>query len=124
MLHYKEILEQYQRVQDQLRELETDYGDNIKGDVYTKRKMQLLEKLDHYKKQALAVGTIGNICHIQGKRSRPSIKNPRVMIQERFNLYFTNVREDEVSALVKLHVQNVVHYTTTFIRPGIIITTS
>jgi hypothetical protein len=123
-MKYFEIVEKFNQTRTQIQGLEVEYKEKIKGQAYQKRKVQLITKLDDLKRKAKAIGTNGNICHIQGKRSRPHRKNPKIMIQERFNLYFTNITEQEASALVKLHVQNVVHYTITFIRPGVIITTS
>lgn len=123
-MRYFEIREKYGIVQQELLTLEMEYKDKIKGEAYQKRKFQLINKLDDLKRKAREIGTNGNICHVRGKRSRPHIKNPRILIDERFNLYFVNVTEEEASALVSLHVSNIVQYTLTFIRPGKIITTS
>jgi len=122
MNRYQEINEQYQRLKEQRAQLEEEYKDKKRGDAYLKRKMQLDSKGRQLILKAKAIGTNGNICHIHGKRSRPSIKNPQLMVQESFNLYFTNISETEASALVNLHVKNAIHYTIKFIRPGIIIT--
>ena len=122
MNRYKEINEQYNRTLQQAEELNLEYMDKKKGDAFQKRKMQLLDKLDGLKKKAKAIGTTGNVVHITGKRSRPNRKNPKILVQERFNLYFVNVDPEEVSALVKLHVANVDNYQITFIRPGQLIT--
>jgi len=124
MNRYQEINEQYEICRQQLAELEEEYKDQTKGNVYTKRKMQLEVKGRDLILKAQAIGTTGNICHVQGKRSRPHRKNPKILVQERFNLYFTNITEEEASALIKLHVKNVVHYTIRFMRPGVIMTTS
>jgi len=124
MNRYKDIREQHNRVLEQGQELDLEYDNKPKGDAFEKRKLQLLDKLIGLKKKAKAIGTSGNIVHIHGKRSRPNRKNPQVMVQERFNLYFVNVDPEEVSALVKLHVANVDNYQVTFLRPGQIITTS
>lgn len=123
-MKYFEIVERYENTQKMLRDLLVEYTDKKKGNIYQKRRLQLINKLDDLKRKALTVGTMGNVCYVQGKRSRPHRKNPSIMVQERFNLYFVNVSDEEASALVKLHVKNVVHYKMTFIRPGIIITTS
>jgi len=123
-MKYFEIVQQYEIVQQELITLDSEYVEQIKGEIYQKRKLQLINKLDGLKRKAKEIGTLGNICHVQGKRSRPHIRNPRILVQERFNLYFINITETEASALVKLHVKNVIHYSITFIRPGIIITTS
>ena len=123
-MKYFEILEKFEITQRELYELQNEYVDKKKGNVYQKRKLQLINKLDDLKNKALTIGTIGNICHVQGKRSRPHRKNPSIMVQERFNLYFVNVSDEEASALVNLHVKNAVHYKITFIRPGIIIISS
>lgn len=123
-MKYFEIVEKYELVQKALVDLQVEYAEKKKGDVYQKRRLQLINKLDYLKRKALEIGTNGNLCHVRGKRSRPHRKNKQIMVQERFNLYFINVTETEASALVKLHVKNVVQYTMTFIRPGIIITTS
>ena len=124
MNRYQEINQQYEICRTQLRELIKEYEGKIKGDIFMKRKMQLEIKGTDLIRKAKRIGTVGNICHVQGKRSRSHRRNPRILVQERFNLYFVNVTEEEASALVHLHVKNVVHYTIRFIRSGIIITTS
>lgn len=123
-MKYFEIVEKYNNVQQLIKRLEEEYKDKIKGKAYQKRKIQLIESLDFLKKQALQIGTKGTICHIHGKRSRPSLKNPSILVQENFNLYFTNISDQEALALVKLHVKNLVSYKMTFYRPGVIITSS
>lgn len=123
-MKYFEILEKYNQAQQGLKELDEEYAEQLKGQIYQKRKALLINRCDDLKRKAKEIGTVGNVCHVQGKRSRPHRKNPQILVQERFNLYFINVSESEASALVKLHVQNVVQYTIKFIRPGIIITTS
>ena len=122
MNRYKDINEQYNRALSQMEELVLEYTDKKKGDAFQKREMQLLDKLDGLKKKAKTIGTSGNIVHIHGKRSRPNRKNPKILVQERFNLYFVNVDPEEVSALVKLHVANVDNYQITFLRPGQMVT--
>ena len=124
MNRYLEINEQYERIRQQMAELNEEYKDKKKGDAYMKRKMQLEEKGRSLIRKAEQIGTTGNICHIQGKRSRPHRKNPQILVQERFNLYFVKISESEASHLVHLHVKNVVQYTVRFIRAGVIITTS
>jgi len=124
MNRYQEIAEKYAQTATQLQEHEEEYKGKKKGNIYEKRKNQLIAKGMDLQRKAKAIGTVGNICHVRGKRSRPHMKNPKILVQERFNLYFTNVSEEEASALVGLHVKNVVQYTITFMRPGIIITTS
>ncbi len=119
---YKEYSQQYDRIREQRVQLDEDYKDKKKGDLYLKRKMQLEDKARHLINKTKEIGTNGNICHIHGKRQRPSRKNPQVMVQESFNLYFVNITEEEASALVSLHVKNTVHYSIKFIRPGVIIT--
>jgi len=123
-MRYTEIIEKFNRNVELLQELDLDYAGKIKGDLYIKRKTQLINKQDALKKQALSLGTVGTICHVSGKRSRASRKNPQVQIQENFNLYFVNITETEASALTKLHVKNIVHHKITFYRPGVIITSS
>jgi hypothetical protein len=122
MNRFMEINEQYERLRVQMAELVEEYKTKTKGDVYLKRKMQLEDKAKDYIRKAKEIGTNGNICHVHGKRSRPSIKNQTIMVQESFNLYFVNVSEEEASALVKLHVKNTISYSIKFIRPGVIIT--
>jgi len=124
MNRYKDFLEKYNRTRQRLEELELEYQDQKKGEIYLKRKNNLISYGKDIYRKMLNIGTSGNICHIQGKRSRPHVKNPNVMVQERFNLYFVNVSEEEVSALVKLHIKNVDHYIVKFIRPGMLIITS
>ena len=124
MNRYKEANEQYLRVIQQFDELNLEYEGKIKGDAFLKRKMQLQDKADALKKKVRAIGTTGNVIHVHGKRSRPNKNNPKVLVQERFNLYFANVEPDEVSALVKFHVKNMDTYQVTIIRPGQIYITS
>lgn len=118
------INEQFERTKKQLTQLDIDYKDKTKGDSYLKRKTQLISKLGSLKRKALDIGSTGSICHVTGILSRPSKKNPAVMVQEKFNLYFTNVQEQEVPVLLRLHVKGLVSHTVTFIPPGIIMTTS
>lgn len=122
MNRYKEVVEQYNRVLEQAEALDIEYDNKKKGDAYQKRKWQLQEKLKGLKKKAKSIGTTGNIVHVSGKRSRPNRKNPQVLVQERFNLYFVNVDPEEVSSLVNLHVKNADNYQVTILRPGQIIT--
>lgn len=124
MNRYQIILDDYKQTLQRLEELELEYSDQKKGEVYRKRKIQIIDKLDGLKKKVKSIGTTGNICHVYGKRSRPHAKNPKIMVQERFNLYFTNVSEEEVSGLVKAHVANIDSYTIKFIRPGMLLITS
>ena len=124
MNRYQEINEKYEICRRELVMLNKEYEGKIKGDVYNKKKMLLERRGFDLMRKAQEIGTTGNICHIQGKRSRPHMKNPRILVQERFNLYFVNVSEEEALALVKLHVKNVIQHTIKFVRPGIIITTS
>jgi len=124
MNRYKEIAQQYNRVLQQIEELNLEYEGKIKGDVYTKRKNQLYDKRDALMKKAKILGTTGNVVHVQGQRSRPAVRNKQVLIKERFNLYFINVHEDEISSLIKLHVPNVDFYKVSIYRPGMIITSS
>lgn len=124
MNRYKDLLEKYNRTRTRLEELELEYKDHKKGEIYLKRKHQLISYGEGIIKKMKSIGVAGNICHVRGKRSRPSIQTPSVMVQERFNLYFVNVSEEEVSSLIKLHVKNIDQYTVTFIKPGMLITTS
>ena len=124
MNRFEEIKQQYEIFQKLLMELEKEYAEKKKGDIYSKRKLQILSKMEGCKIKAKEVGTQGNVCWVQGKRVRPQIKNPNLMVTERFNLYFVNISEVEASALVKLHVKNVIQYTIKFIKPGVIINTS
>lgn len=123
-MKYFEIVEKFKRTQAQIIELDQEYENKKKGDAYQKRKIQLIQKLDDYKRLAMNLGTRFNICHISGKRQRPSRKNPQVLVTENFNLYFTNIDENEASGLVKLHVKNAISYKITFYKPGVIMTTS
>ena len=122
MNRYKVIAEDYKRVQQQLLELKLEYEHKIKGDVYTKRRMQLINKLDDLKKKAKQIGVVGTICHVQGKRSRPHRRNLQIMVTENFNPYFINTSEEEISSLVHLHIKNVIQYTIKFIKPGMLMT--
>jgi hypothetical protein len=119
-----EINEKFERTKEQLSQLDIDYKDKTKGESYIKRKSQLIAKMGSLKRKALETGTSGSICHVTGILSRPSKKNPAVMVQEKFNLYFTNTEENEVPVLIRLHIKSIVSYTVTFIPPGIIMTSS
>ena len=124
MNQYQKINQQYEQCRTLLADLNKEYEGKLKGELYSKRKRQLELLGADLVRRAKNIGTTGNICHIYGKRSRPSLKNPRILVQENFNLYFTNITQEEASALVALHVKNVIHHTIKFIRPGIIITSS
>lgn len=123
-MRYFEIVEKYEQTRKEGIELDKEYKDKKKGDAYRKRRTQIIHKMDKLKNQAEQLGTQGSICHVRGKRSRPHRKNPQIRVQESFNLYFVNVTEQEASALVKLHVKNVDIYQITFIKAGMIITSS
>lgn len=121
---YTEIVEKFNRVREALRDLDKEYVDKQKGEVYQKRKLQLINKQESLKNSAKQIGTKGVVCHVRGKRSRPSLRNPSILIQESFNLYFTDITEEEASSLIKLHVKNVITYQVTFYKAGMIITSS
>ena len=122
-MRFFEINEQFEIEMKKKIELDKEYETKTKGDAYKTRSLQILNRLNDLKKQALQYGTTGTICHIHGVRHRPNRRNGQVMIKESFNLYLTNITEQEAPALVKLHVKNAIHYTISFIRPGLVITT-
>jgi len=123
MNRYALILQEWDRIVLEEKQLEQEYEGKQKGNVYTKRKLDIITKKEKFRNQALNIGTVGTVCKVSGKRSRSSIKNPRVMINERFNLYFVNVTEEEVSFLVKLHIKNLIQHKIEFYKPGTILTT-
>ena len=124
MKNYFEIVECFNRVYEEIKNLEKEYEGKVKGDVYRKRKLNLINKQKYFHIQAKVYGTKGTICHIRGKRSRASLKNPAILVNEGFNLYFINVTEKEAVSLLNLHVKNVVSYKITFYKPGVILTSS
>jgi len=123
-MNYFEIVERYNLIQGEIRELEKEYALNIKGEVYNKRKHQLITKLGDMKNKALSMGVNGHglIVHAKGKYTRPHRKNPKILVEESFELYLVGIREDEASHLVKLRVKNIKQFTITFIRPGQVLT--
>lgn len=123
MNRYIEIQTQWERLEKEYRQLEEEYQGKTKGAIYQKRKIDILNKKDFFKNKALSIGTTGNVCKVSGRRSRPSLKNPQVLVNERFNLFFTNVSEEEVSFLIGLHVKNVSQYKVEFYKPGKILIT-
>jgi len=123
MNRYALLLDEWNRVIEEELQLEIDYKGKTKGDIYIKRKLGIVGKKDKIRNQALGIGTIGTVCKVSGKRNRPNLRNPRILINERFNLFFVNVTEEEVSFLVKLHVKNLIQYKVEFYKPGIILTT-
>lgn len=123
MNRYTIILEEWKRLAEEDKQLDAEYKDKPKGDVHLKRKMDIIGKRDALKRKAMSIGTQHNICRVMGKRQRISRKNAQLMITERFNLYFTDVSEEEIHELVKLHVKNIIQYTVTFYKPGVILTT-
>lgn len=126
MNRFNEINERAFRIKQEMTGLEAEYSlpNTIKGEVYNKRKTQLKNKYRGLEKKALAIGANGVLCHIKGIRKRPHAKNPKLMITEKFNVYFINVTPDEINSLIKLHVKNAIEYTTTFRSLGIITTSS
>ena len=124
MKRYFEIAQKFTFVQSQIEELEAEYKDKIKGDVYRKKKALYIKKLEQIKQEALSLGSNGTLCHIHGKLRRPHRKSRDISVVVPFNLYFTNVAEEDVPKLVKLHVKNVLEYSIKFIKPGVVITTS
>ena len=123
MNRYLEIQTQWAELEKQYRQLEEEYQGKTKGAIYQKRKIDILNKKDYFKNKALSIGTTGTVCKVSGRRSRPSLKNPQVLINERFNLFFVNVSEEEVSFLIGLHVKNVSQYKVEFYKPGKILIT-
>ena len=124
MKRYFEIAQKFQFVQSQIAELEAEYKGKIKGDVYRKKKQLYFKKLGAIKQEALTLGSNGAICHVHGKLRRPHRRTPSISVVVDFNLYLTNVAEEDVPKLVKLHVKNVLDYTIRFIKPGVVITSS
>jgi hypothetical protein len=123
MNRYKIILDEWQRLNQANTDLEKEYEGKIKGDAHLKRKLDILGRRDALKRKALSIGTQHNVCRVMGKRQRKSLKNPTLMVTQRFNLFFTDVSEEEVNDLVRLHVKNLIQYTVTFYKPGVILTT-
>lgn len=123
MNRYLEIQTQWAELEKQYRQLEEEYQGKTKGAIYQKRKIDILNKKDYFKNKALSIGTTGTVCKVSGRRSRPSLKNPQVLVNERFNLFFVNVSEEEVSFLIGLHVKNVSQYKVEFYKPGKILVT-
>lgn len=123
MNRYTLISQEWERLNTENAQLEEEYKDKIKGQIYQQRKFDLVKKQHALKQKALAIGTSGVLCKVSGKRSRPSRKNPSILIHERFNLFFIDVTEEEVSFLVKLHVKNLIQYKVEFYKPGLILTT-
>lgn len=123
MNRYLEIQTQWAELEKQYRQLEEEYQGKTKGAIYQKRKIDILNKKDYFKNKALSIGTTGTVCKVSGRRSRPSLKNPQVLVNERFNLFFVNVSEEEVSFLIGLHVKNVSQYKVEFYKPGKILIT-
>jgi hypothetical protein len=123
MNRYALILEEWNRIVTEEIQLNQEYEGKPKGNIYTQRSLDILNKKVKCKNQVSNIGTLGTICKVSGKRSRASLKNPRIMIQERFNLFFVNVSEEEVSFLVKFHVKNLIQYKVEFYQPGKILTT-
>lgn len=123
MNRYLEIQTQWAELEKQYRQLEEEYQGKTKGAIYQKRKIDILNKKDYFKNKALSIGTTGTVCKVSGRRSRPSLKNPQILVNERFNLFFVNVSEEEVSFLIGLHVKNVSQYKVEFYKPGKILVT-
>lgn len=123
MNRYLEIQTQWEALEKEYRLLEEEYQGKTKGAIYQKRKIDILNKKDYFKNKALSIGTTGTVCKVSGRRSRPSLKNPQVLVNERFNLFFVNVSEEEVSFLIGLHVKNVSQYKVEFYKPGKILIT-
>ena len=121
-MRFFEINEQFEIELGKKISLEKEYEGKVKGEAYNKRYLQIVENLNSLKQKAMKYGTDGTICHIHGVRHRPHRKNNRVMVKESFNLYFSNITEQEAPILVKLHVKNAISYTISFITPGLIIT--
>jgi hypothetical protein len=122
-MRYFEIVANFNSTKEQIIELEKSYEGKLKGEVYLKRKQQLITKLGDLKNRALGIGVWGkgNIAEVRGKRKRQHRKNPKLWVTENFKIYFIDVTEEEVSNLVKLHVNNIETMTITFIKPGKII---
>ena len=124
MSRFRELEKQFNRTVEQINQLNEEYDGHIKGEIFRKRKAQLIKKQKDIQTKARNIGVTGNICHIHGKRTRPSRKSPNVIVQETFNLYFVNISEEEAPQLAKLHVKNIISMTIKFIQPGVMITSS
>lgn len=123
MNRYALLVDEWERLNKEAIQVEEEYKDKLKGAIYLRRKLDISVKKDALKVKALNIGVQGIVCKVSGKRSRPSIKNPRILINERFNLFFIDITEEEVSFLVKLHVPNLIQYKVEFFKPGMILTT-
>lgn len=123
MNRFTEIAQKFAIVKKDIRDLEVYYETNIKGEVYNKRKAQLIKRLKDYQDKAKNIGSGYSVAHIRGKRRRPSKKNPTIFVIESFDLYFVAVTEEEAVQLIKLHVKNAISYKIEFIISGKIITT-
>lgn len=124
MKRYFEIAQKFEIFKSQLEELEKEYKDQIRGEVYRKKKTLILHKMNAVKQEALSLGSNGSICHVWGKLRRPHRKIRDISVIVPFNLYFINVAEEDVPKLVKLHVKNALEYSMKFIKPGVLLTTS
>ena len=124
MTRYFEIAEKFKFAQHQIDQLDQEYDGKTKGEVYRKKKTIWINKMSAYKDEALALGNNGSICHVWGKLRRPHRKQNDVSVVVPFNLYLTNVAEEDVPKLVRLHVKNHLEYAIKFIKPGVVITTS
>lgn len=117
-----ELHQTFNKTKERLIQLEVDYKDKKKGNVYTKQKSILTQKLNDTTESMKGLGKNAIICIVSGVYKRNHKKNPSIRVNQNFKIYFVNVTQDEVPFLLKLNIKyKIVKYTTTFIQAGEII---
>lgn len=122
MTRLQEILQRFEITKNQMVDLQKEYQDKPRGTNYTTRYLQLVAKLDFFKKAFREYGSVYTIAKVKGTRTRIGKKVKNIMVTEKFELYFSNVLEEEVHTLIKLRYPNVISYSVEIIKTGIILT--
>jgi len=115
---FDELQEKFAQAINEKAQLEEEYKDKIKGDLYNKRYLAIIAKLNIFKKLANHLGTNGNIIYFKGTIVRPHKKNPRLMVSVGFELYLTDLTMEEAIKVLKMRHKNVKEYTITELFPG------
>lgn len=107
---FDEISEKFNILVDKKAQLETEYIDKQKGDLYMEKASQLISQMDALKKKALNLGKGTSIIHFKGTLVRPHRKNSNIKVQVPFSLYLTGLTDVEAIKVLKLRFKNIQNY--------------
>lgn len=118
MTRLEELQQRYIITQKQIKALNDDYVNRIKGEAYLTRYHQLVDKMSSINQQVKDYGTNGIIIKVKGKRDRIGKRNPQLRVTENFELYLINVDLNDIGRLISIKFKNIVSYSISSIKPG------